>query len=67
MLARIQIEQAEVDLDVAVGGLQCRPARECAPRARVRSRIVIGEPGQLQREIGLDRRADLRRPLRRKC
>ena len=42
MLARIQAEQAEVDLDVAVGALQAAQREDSLPRAtRLRSRIVM--------------------------
>src|SRR5947209_13323741 len=62
MLARIEIEQAEVDLDVAVSSLH--PAqREDTFASTNEALVVIVEAGELEREIGLDCRADVGRAL----
>ncbi len=63
MIARKQIEQAQVDLDVAVGRLDAAQRQDAFARPR-QPQIVIIEAGQLQREIGFHRRAQIRRALR---
>ncbi len=63
MIARKEIEQAEIDLDVAIGRLNAAQRQDAFARSR-QARIVVVEPGQLQREIRLDRRAEIGWPLR---
>ena len=63
MIAREKIEQAEVDLDVAVGGLNSAQRQDALARPR-QAQIVVVQPGQLQREIRLYRRAEIGGPLR---
>ena len=53
MLARVKIEQAEVDLDVAVGRLDSAARQNAFPRPR-EARIVCAQPRQLQRAVRLD-------------
>ena len=62
VLPRIEIEQAEVDLDVAVGRLNAAQLQNALAQAR-HARIVDRQAGQLQREVGLYRGADFRRAL----
>ena len=61
-LARVQIEQAEIDPHVAVRGLHAAQFQNARAQARMRS-SVTGRPASFQREIGLDRRADFRGTL----
>ncbi len=63
MIAREKIEQAEIDLDVAVGRLNAAQRQDAFARPR-QAQIVIVQPGELQREIRLDRRAEIGGPLR---
>ena len=60
MLARIEAEQAQVDLDVAVGMLQPAERENSFPGAGQMGMVVI-QAGQLQRGVGLYGRADFRR------
>ena len=62
VLARIKIEQAEVDLDVAVGSLNSAQGENALPGAG-QPGIVVGDARQLQREVGLHGGADIGRPL----
>ncbi len=62
-VAGIQIEQAEVDLDVAVGRLQAAQRQDALAGAS-QARIVHIQTGELQRKIRLHRGADVGRALR---
>ncbi len=63
MIAREQIEQAEIDFDVAVSGLNAAQRQDAFARPR-QAQIVIVEPGEFQREIRLHRRAEVGGALR---
>ena len=54
----IQIEQAEVDLDVAVGGLNAAERENAFAQRGARRGSSTGNAGQFQREVGLDGGAD---------
>src|SRR5271169_2993172 len=62
ILAWIEIEEAQVDLDVAVRRLQSATRQDALACPR-QPWIVHGKTGQLKREVRLYRRADFRRAL----
>ena len=53
VLARIEIEQAQIHLDVTVGRLNTAERQNSFPRTR-EMRIIIGHSRKFQREIGFD-------------
>src|SRR5579871_714397 len=62
MLARKQSEQAQVDLDVGIRPLQSAQ-RQNSLASRGQPRILGRQPRKLQRRVGLDGRAQLRRAV----
>ena len=63
VLPRIQPENAEVYFDVAVRCLQSTHRQDTFPQP-AQIRIVVRQPGKLQRRVSLHRSANLGRPLR---
>ena len=61
MLARIQVEEAQVDLDVAIGRLQAAIRQHRIPQPR-HGRAGRVDTRHFQRKIRLHRRANVRRP-----
>src|SRR5205085_2463411 len=55
--SRIEAEEAEVDLDVAVGGLQTAERQNAFPRG-AELRPIGRQAGELKRGVRLDGRAD---------
>src|SRR6476659_4953540 len=62
MEPRKQVEEAKVDLDVAVAGLYAAQSEDAFTRSRQGRRIRL-EPRQLQRGISFYRGADFGRPV----
>src|SRR5437870_6297749 len=62
VLARIEIEQAQVDLDVTVGGLDAT-ARQDAVARTFEPPVLWRDACEFQREIRLNRSTQLRRAL----
>ena len=62
LIARKQIEQAQIDLDVAVGRLDAAQRKDDFSRPR-QPQIVIVQTSQLQGKIRFHRRAEIRGPL----
>ena len=60
ILARVEVEEAEVDLDVAVGRLDAAQFQDAGAQAR-HAGVVDGDARQFQGEVGLDGGADFRR------
>src|SRR5215470_13807870 len=62
MLARIEIKQAEIDFDVAVGGLQPATGQNALARPH-QPRVDLRQSREFQSAISFHRCADLRRAL----